>query len=146
FYSVQTRCQPPLSTAFDPPDRSANRAIPPPCQPGAFYVNPPSVQAFNLANFLIYKRFCRRPAPEKVRIIGTSDLTSTAIGRFLGTGYCPRSHLYIEGSNAGPLNSSMLSSNYPAQPLHWPPYSIARRTLCRLFPRNPLTCFSSLPG
>src|SRR5690606_42100993 len=79
FYSVQTRCQPPLSTAFDPPDRSTNRAKPPPRQPGAFYVNPPSVQAFDLANFLICKRFCRRPAPEKVRIIGTSNLASTAI-------------------------------------------------------------------
>src|SRR5690606_25460458 len=62
FYSVPTRCQPPLSTALDPPDRSANRAIPPPCPPGAFYVNPPAVQAFTLANFLIYKRFCRWPA------------------------------------------------------------------------------------
>src|SRR5690606_15450976 len=70
FYSVQTRCQPPLSTACDQPDRSTNRAKPPPCQPGPFYSNLPSVQAFISANFLFYKRFLPGPAPEKVRIIG----------------------------------------------------------------------------
>src|SRR5690606_2130606 len=62
FYSVQNRCQPPISTACDQPDRSTNRAKPPPCQPGAFYPNSPSVQALNLAKPLIYKRFRTRPA------------------------------------------------------------------------------------
>ena len=79
FYSVQNRCQPPLSTACDQPDRSTNRAKPPPCQPGAFYSNSPSVQALNLANLLIYKRFRPRPAPEKVRIIGRQNEASTCI-------------------------------------------------------------------
>ncbi|MAX90633.1 MAG: hypothetical protein CMK99_07820, partial [Pseudomonas sp.] len=58
---------------------ATNRAKPPPCQPGAFYSNSPSVQAFIFANFLIFKRFRQRPAPEKVRIIGTQILTSTVL-------------------------------------------------------------------
>ncbi|MGE6638556.1 hypothetical protein ACQKEJ_06155, partial [Stutzerimonas stutzeri] len=66
---------------FQPPPinltEAANSAKPPPCQPGAFYSNPPSMQAFIFANFLIYKRFRLRPAPEKVRIIGTQKTTST---------------------------------------------------------------------
>ncbi|MFT0624044.1 hypothetical protein ACMHYQ_15440, partial [Ectopseudomonas guguanensis] len=33
FYSVQNRCQPPLSTAFDPFDRSSDRIKPLPCRP-----------------------------------------------------------------------------------------------------------------
>ncbi|RMH99944.1 hypothetical protein EA798_04345, partial [Pseudomonas songnenensis] len=49
---------------------ATNRAQPPPCQPGAFYSNSPSVQPFYLANRLIYKRFCLRTAPEVVRMIG----------------------------------------------------------------------------
>ncbi|MAX89113.1 MAG: hypothetical protein CMK99_00005, partial [Pseudomonas sp.] len=53
-----------------------------PCQPGAFYSNAPSVQALFFANFLIYKRFRQRPAPEKVRIIGTQILTSTIVWGF----------------------------------------------------------------
>ena len=52
------------------PTEAANRIQPPPCQPGAFYSNPPSVQPFYFANLLIYKRFCLRTAPEVVRIIG----------------------------------------------------------------------------
>jgi len=56
---------------------ATNRTQPPPCQPGAFYSNLPSVQALTLANFLIYKRFRLRPAPEKVRIIGTQKFMST---------------------------------------------------------------------
>ncbi|WP_278349464.1 hypothetical protein, partial [Stutzerimonas kunmingensis] len=52
------------------PTEAANRIQPPPCQPGAFYLNPPSVQPFYFANLLIYKRFFLRTAPEVVRIIG----------------------------------------------------------------------------
>ncbi|MCQ4244449.1 hypothetical protein NAV25_05315, partial [Pseudomonas stutzeri] len=59
---------------FQPPPinliEATNRTQPPPCQPGAFYSNPPSVQHFYFANLLIYKRFCLRTAPEVVRIIG----------------------------------------------------------------------------
>ena len=65
-YSVQIRCQPPPIN----PTEATNRIQPPPCQPGAFYSNPPSVQPFYFANLLIYKRFCLRTAPEVVRIIG----------------------------------------------------------------------------
>ncbi|MBU0948258.1 MAG: hypothetical protein KJ803_05840, partial [Gammaproteobacteria bacterium] len=36
---------------------ATNSAKLPPCQPGAFYSNSPSVQPFIFANFLIYKRF-----------------------------------------------------------------------------------------
>ncbi|POH80949.1 hypothetical protein CXK91_20305, partial [Stutzerimonas stutzeri] len=49
---------------------ATSSAKPPPCQPGAFYSNPPPVQPFYLANLLICKRFCLRTAPEVVRIIG----------------------------------------------------------------------------
>jgi len=50
-----------LKTAVNPlfqpppinPTEATNRAQPPPCQPGAFYSNLPSVQAFVFANFLI---------------------------------------------------------------------------------------------
>ena len=52
------------------PTEAANRIQLPPCQPGVFYSNPPSVQPFYFANLLIYKRFCLRAAPEVVRIIG----------------------------------------------------------------------------
>ncbi|MBU1460070.1 MAG: hypothetical protein KKC89_10975, partial [Gammaproteobacteria bacterium] len=62
---------------------AANRTQPPPCQPGAFYSNSPSVQALFFANFLIYKRFRQRPAPEKVRIIGTQIPTSTVVFVFI---------------------------------------------------------------
>ncbi|MEK0364493.1 hypothetical protein V6943_19045, partial [Pseudomonas sp. CBC3] len=58
---------------------ATNRTQPPPCQPGAFYSNSPSVQALDLDNFLIYKRFRQGPAPEKVRIIGTQKCMSTGI-------------------------------------------------------------------
>ena len=58
-----------FKTAVNPTE-AANRIQPPPCQPGAFYSNPPSVQPFYFANLLIYKRFCLRTAPEVVRIIG----------------------------------------------------------------------------
>ena len=67
---------------------AANRTQPPPCQPGAFYSNSPSVQALFFANFLIYKRFRQRPAPEKVRIIGTQIPTSTVVLRFSITDEC----------------------------------------------------------
>ena len=70
-YSVQNRCQPPLSPLPINPTEATNRTQPPPCQRGAFYSNPPPVQPFYLANLLIYKRFCLRTAPEVVRIIGT---------------------------------------------------------------------------
>ncbi|MBU0562384.1 MAG: hypothetical protein KJ890_02370 [Gammaproteobacteria bacterium] len=52
------------------PTEAANRIQPPPCQPGAFYSNPRSVQPFYFDNLLIYKRFFLRTAPEVVRIIG----------------------------------------------------------------------------
>jgi len=61
---------------------ATNSAQPPPCQPGAFYSNLPSVQVLILANLLIYKRFNQRPAPEKVRIIGTQNITSTVVFSF----------------------------------------------------------------
>ncbi|WP_374368218.1 hypothetical protein, partial [Stutzerimonas sp.] len=35
------------------PTEAANRIQPPPCQPGAFYSNPPSVKPFYFANLLI---------------------------------------------------------------------------------------------
>jgi hypothetical protein len=76
FYSVTNRCQPPFSPLPINPIEAANRTQPPPCQPGAFYSNSPSVQPFVFANFLIYKRFRQRPAPEKVRIIGPAKRTS----------------------------------------------------------------------
>jgi hypothetical protein len=68
------RSKPLSTTSFQPlpinPTEATNRAEPPPCQPGAFYSNPPPVQPFYLANLLIYKRFYLRTAPEVVRIIG----------------------------------------------------------------------------
>ena len=82
-YSVQNRCQPPLLPPPINPTEAANSAQPPPCQPGAFYSNLPSVQALILANFLIYKRFRLRPAPEKVRIIGAMILPSTVVCSFV---------------------------------------------------------------
>ncbi|PNG13060.1 hypothetical protein CXK97_12760, partial [Stutzerimonas stutzeri] len=45
--------------------------------------NSPSVQPLIFANFLIYKRFRLRPAPEKVRIIGAMILPSTVVLSFL---------------------------------------------------------------
>ena len=81
-YSVQNRCQPPLLPPPINPTEAANSAQPPPCQPGAFYSNLPSVQALIFANFLIYKRFRLRPAPEKVRIIGAMILPSTVVLQF----------------------------------------------------------------
>src|SRR5690606_27531153 len=65
-------------TASDPSDRSTNRAQPPPCQPGAFYSNPPSGQPLFSFNPLIYKEFSERTAPEVVRIIGQTFIPSTA--------------------------------------------------------------------
>ncbi|MCJ0975658.1 hypothetical protein MST27_20010, partial [Pseudomonas sp. PS1] len=71
----------PLSTTPfhhpDHPTRAASNAQPPPCQLGAFYSNPPSVQALYLDNLLIYKWFFEGPAPEKVRIIGRHTGRST---------------------------------------------------------------------
>ncbi|MDT3709354.1 MAG: hypothetical protein ROZ65_04325 [Pseudomonadaceae bacterium] len=43
-YSVQNRCQPPLSPLPINPTEATNRTQPPPCQPGAFYSNPPPAQ------------------------------------------------------------------------------------------------------
>jgi hypothetical protein len=39
------------------------------------------VQPFIFANFLIYKRFRQRPAPEKVRIIGAQMPASMVVLR-----------------------------------------------------------------
>ncbi len=74
-YSVQNRCQPPLSTAFNR-FRSTR-----PKPPTGLNHHPVSAahstrirhqcNPFYLANLLIYKRFCLRTAPEVVRIIGT---------------------------------------------------------------------------
>jgi len=50
---------------------------------GAFYINPPSVQPSFFANFLIYKKFYLRTAPEVVRIIGPSPGTSTGNFEFI---------------------------------------------------------------
>jgi hypothetical protein len=52
-------------------DRSTDKIKPPPCQPGAFYLNPPSGQPLFSSNSLIFKEFSERTAPEVVRIIRT---------------------------------------------------------------------------
>src|SRR5690606_38128550 len=48
-----------------------------PCQPGAFYSNPPSGQPLFSSNPLIFKEFSERTAPEVVRIIGQPFRPST---------------------------------------------------------------------
>ncbi|MEK1907225.1 MAG: hypothetical protein AAAB13_15720, partial [Pseudomonas sp.] len=58
-------------------NRSANRIKPPPCQPGAFYSNPPPEQPLFSSNSLFIKEFSDQAAPEEVRIIGLQNFPST---------------------------------------------------------------------
>lgn len=70
-YSVQNRCQPPLSTAFDQSDRSHQQDSTSTLSARRILLESATSATLLLANLLIYKRFCLRTAPEVVRIIGT---------------------------------------------------------------------------
>src|SRR5690606_22770240 len=58
-------------------NQSTNRIKPPPCQPGAFYSNPPPPQPLFSSNSLFNKEFSDPDAPEEVRIIGPQISSST---------------------------------------------------------------------
>src|SRR5690606_6007927 len=56
----------------------------PPCQPGAFYSNPPPLQALFFVNPLIYKAFSETTAAELGRIIGRLEKPSSLSFQFQG--------------------------------------------------------------
>ena len=82
-YSVQTSCQPPLSTASDQPDRSNQQSQTTTLSARRILLEFAIRASLYFANLLICKRFRQRPAPEKVRIIGTQIPTSTVVFVFI---------------------------------------------------------------
>ncbi|MGK8438979.1 hypothetical protein ACRS3X_16890 [Ectopseudomonas hydrolytica] len=77
FYSVQNRCQPPLSTAFEPFDRSTDRIKPPPCRPARILHARPSFASLHSLNLLINKKFLKRFIAEVARILPPAECASS---------------------------------------------------------------------
>ena len=77
FYSVSNRCQPPLLplpiTSTETPTSSNRHLVSPAHSTQLTLLCNPSFYA----NFLFYKSFAERPAPEEVRIIGPKETASS---------------------------------------------------------------------
>ena len=94
FYSVSNRCQPPLSpppiTSTETPTSSNHHLVSPAHSTQLSLLYNPSFYA----NFLFYKRFAERPAPEEVRIIGPTETASSIYWKlFTSSSNCLRSPL-----------------------------------------------------
>ena len=77
FYSVSNRCQPPLLplpiTSTETPTSSNRHLVSPAHSTQLTLLCNPSFYA----NFLFYKSFAERPAPEEVRIVGPKETASS---------------------------------------------------------------------
>ncbi|MDM9651577.1 hypothetical protein QU755_08790, partial [Pseudomonas wenzhouensis] len=83
FYSAQNRCQHLFSTAFDPFDRTTNRAKPRPIDRRAFYTPDPVLQALIQLNLLINKKFLKRFIAEVARILHPAECASSLFCSFV---------------------------------------------------------------